>query len=64
MTALFSTPKTQVIPQPTPVPVPTIDDAAQNADLANKFLRRRGRLATYTPDAGQPATVATKQLLG
>lgn len=70
MTTLFSKPQVKVaaatpaLPPPPP-PAPTIDTAAQTEDLSRKFLRRKGRMATYVSGASATApAVATKQLLG
>ena len=63
MSALFSSPD---IPDPiVPPPVPTVDEAAQRQQSADRIRKRKGRAATVlTSDQGTSATTGAPTLLG
>lgn len=62
MSSLFK-PKVQV--PDAPPPPPTIDEAANAQDYADRIRRRRGRASTIkVPDAVQPAAQAQSVLGG
>lgn len=64
--SMFKMPKApKQQPMPTETPTPTVDQAAQRAEEANRLRRRKGRQQFMVSRQGGVApTVATKTLTG
>jgi hypothetical protein len=57
----------QPLPPPPPPPPPTMNEAQESRRVSDESMRRRGRAATVLTDTMsqmEPASSATKKLLG